>query len=110
MTDRQQMAPPAQWAAPNGTQPPGQPAAPPPYGQEYGQQYGAGYQQPYAGAQWQGQQAHTAQGAPAPAMPPIIEARTVVKTYDTGKVKVPALRGVTFAVQRGEMVAVMGPS
>ena len=32
------------------------------------------------------------------------------KTYDTGKVKVHALRGVDFAVRRGEMVAIMGPS
>ncbi len=42
--------------------------------------------------------------------PPIIAATDVVKTYDTGKVRVPALRGVSFAVARGEMVAVMGPS
>lgn len=45
-----------------------------------------------------------------PATAPIIEAIDVVKTYDTGKVRVPALRGVSFAVARGEMVAVMGPS
>src|SRR6266536_260921 len=47
--------------------------------------------------------------AAAPNMP-IIQALDVVKTYDTGKVRVPALRGVSFAVGRGEMVAVMGPS
>ena len=47
--------------------------------------------------------------AAAPVMP-IIQALDVVKTYDTGKVRVPALRGVSFAVGRGEMVAVMGPS
>jgi len=41
---------------------------------------------------------------------PIIEARAVVKVFDTGKVKVPALRGVSLAVGRGEMVAIMGPS
>jgi len=40
----------------------------------------------------------------------IIEARGVVKTYDTGKVEVRALRGVDLAVARGEMVAIMGPS
>ena len=40
----------------------------------------------------------------------IIEARDVVKTYDTGTMRVEALKGVSFAVERGEMVAVMGPS
>jgi putative ABC transport system ATP-binding protein len=40
----------------------------------------------------------------------IIEARDVHKTYDTGSVKVHALRGVTLRVGRGEMVAIMGPS
>jgi len=40
----------------------------------------------------------------------IIEASDVVKTYDTGKVQVRALRGVSLAVPRGEMVAIMGPS
>jgi ABC-type lipoprotein export system ATPase subunit len=42
--------------------------------------------------------------------PPIIEARGVDKTYDTGKLEVHALRDVTFSVPRGEMVAIMGPS
>jgi putative ABC transport system ATP-binding protein len=40
----------------------------------------------------------------------IVQAEGVVKTYDTGKVKVRALRGVSLAVRRGEMVAIMGPS
>ena len=40
----------------------------------------------------------------------IIVADGVHKTYDTGKVKVHALRGVNLAVARGEMVAIMGPS
>jgi putative ABC transport system ATP-binding protein len=40
----------------------------------------------------------------------IIHAEQVVKTYDTGIIKVEALRNVDFAVKRGEMVAVMGPS
>jgi putative ABC transport system ATP-binding protein len=41
---------------------------------------------------------------------PIIHARDIVKTYDTGRVQVRALRGVSLAVRRGEMVAIMGPS
>jgi putative ABC transport system ATP-binding protein len=40
----------------------------------------------------------------------IIEVRNLVKTYSTGEVEVPALRGVTLDVPRGEMVAIMGPS
>ncbi len=40
----------------------------------------------------------------------IIEAAQVVKTYDTGRVQVRALRGVSLTVRRGEMVAIMGPS
>jgi hypothetical protein len=40
----------------------------------------------------------------------IVEARNLVKTYDTGKVEVHALRGVTLGVKLGEMVAIMGPS
>lgn len=40
----------------------------------------------------------------------IIQAKGLHKTYDTGAVKVHALRGLDFAVTRGEMVAIMGPS
>lgn len=40
----------------------------------------------------------------------IISAAGVTKTYNTGKMEVPALRGVDFTISRGEMVAIMGPS
>ena len=40
----------------------------------------------------------------------IISASGVHKTYDTGAVKVNALRGADLYVKRGEMVAIMGPS
>jgi putative ABC transport system ATP-binding protein len=41
---------------------------------------------------------------------PIVQARGVVRTYDTGSVRVEALRSVDLTVDRGEMVAIMGPS
>jgi putative ABC transport system ATP-binding protein len=40
----------------------------------------------------------------------MVEARAVHRSYDTGKLEVHALRGVSFSVPRGEMVAIMGPS
>jgi putative ABC transport system ATP-binding protein len=40
----------------------------------------------------------------------IISAHKVHKTYDTGAVKVHALRAIDLQVRRGEMVAIMGPS
>ena len=39
-----------------------------------------------------------------------IEAVDLHKTYRVGKVEVPALRGVSFSVPRGEFVSVVGPS
>lgn len=41
---------------------------------------------------------------------PIIEARGLRKLYDTGKIRVEALKGFDFVVHQGEMVAIMGPS
>ena len=52
----------------------------------------------------------TAESALRDGAAPIIQAVEVVKTYDTGKVQVKALRGVNLAIRRGEMVAIMGPS
>ena len=40
----------------------------------------------------------------------IIEVKGVHKTYDTGAVRVQALRGVDLNIKKGEMVAIMGPS
>ena len=41
---------------------------------------------------------------------PIIEAREVVKVYETGEVTVRALQDVKITIEAGEMIAVMGPS
>jgi ABC-type lipoprotein export system ATPase subunit len=49
-------------------------------------------------------------GVPTPSNDLIVRADDVVKTYDTGRVAVRALRGVTLAVARGEIIAIMGPS
>ncbi len=39
-----------------------------------------------------------------------VVAKDLVKTYDTGTVRVHALRGVNLSVPRGELLAIMGPS
>ncbi|HEX4154249.1 MAG TPA: ABC transporter ATP-binding protein [Acidobacteriaceae bacterium] len=43
-------------------------------------------------------------------MAPIIEASHLGKTYRSGKLEVPALREVSFNVDPGEFVAIVGPS
>ena len=40
----------------------------------------------------------------------MIQADQLGKTYRTGKVDVPALRGVSFAIKAGEFVSIVGPS
>jgi len=39
-----------------------------------------------------------------------IQARDLRKTYHIGKIEVEALRGISFSVQKGEFVSVVGPS
>ena len=41
---------------------------------------------------------------------PVIELKDISKTYRSGKLSVPVLHGISFAVESGEMVAIMGPS
>jgi predicted ABC-type transport system involved in lysophospholipase L1 biosynthesis ATPase subunit len=43
-------------------------------------------------------------------MAPVVEARNLAKTYETGGAKVLGLRGVDISIERGEFVAIMGPS
>jgi len=43
-------------------------------------------------------------------MAAFIEAQDLHKTYHVGKMEVPALRGISFSVVRGEFVSVVGPS
>jgi putative ABC transport system ATP-binding protein len=50
------------------------------------------------------------QALPAKSSDSIIEAIDVHKDYDTSKLKVQALKGVSLRIRRGEVVAIMGPS
>lgn len=40
----------------------------------------------------------------------VIQVENLVKTYRLGKVSIPALRGISFDVAKGEFLAVVGPS
>ena len=48
--------------------------------------------------------------AVAPAAGPVIAAHNLTKTYQLGEQAVHALREVSFEIQQGEFVAIMGPS
>ena len=54
--------------------------------------------------------AEPAPAAARPAQRPIVQARGVTKVYETGRLRVEALRNVDLDVRTGEMVAVVGPS
>src|ERR1700689_4771911 len=40
----------------------------------------------------------------------IITADNLTKVYRSGRIEVPAVRGVSFSVARGEFIAIVGPS
>ena len=40
----------------------------------------------------------------------MLKSKNLTKVFRNGKVKVKALKGVSFAIKKGEMVAIMGPS
>lgn len=40
----------------------------------------------------------------------VVEAREIVKTYQMGTIEINALQGVSLAIRRSEVVAIMGPS
>lgn len=44
------------------------------------------------------------------AMSNVIEAHDLTKIYKMGEVEVQALRGVSFTIERGEVISIMGPS
>src|ERR1700722_19962617 len=47
---------------------------------------------------------------PDPTDSPMIVAENLTKVYRSGRIEVPAVRGVSFSVKRGEFIAIVGPS
>ncbi len=47
---------------------------------------------------------------PQPPTDDIVVMEDIRKVYDTGKIKVEALKGVSFTIKKGEFVAIVGPS
>jgi len=47
---------------------------------------------------------------PSTEAPPIIIARDLSKIYRSGRIAVPALKEISFAVERGEFISIVGPS
>jgi putative ABC transport system ATP-binding protein len=47
---------------------------------------------------------------PDPTDSPMIVSEKLTKTYRSGRLEVPAVRGVSFSIKRGEFVAIVGPS
>lgn len=43
-------------------------------------------------------------------MQPLLKAENITKTYQTGDVEVHALKGVSFTIEDGELIVVLGPS
>ena len=52
----------------------------------------------------------TPRAAQAGSPHPVIDVRDVTKTYAIGTIRVPALRGVSLSIERGDFVAIMGSS
>lgn len=41
---------------------------------------------------------------------PVIDVKKLTKIYQMGEVEVPALRGISFKIKKGEVISIMGPS
>src|SRR5690242_10936420 len=74
------------------------------------QAYDSGYSGKAPGRLSAGNGSHSLRVISMSAMSSFIEAENLRKTYRVGKIEVQALRGVSFAVERGEFVSIVGPS